>query len=166
MNSPKQRQQRHSVREALEKLSSSPVFNGGFDSLMFKVEKIEETQGHLITKIDAIHEAIYEPDNGVFARIKVAENVHKQDELKVEQQLVETNGWKQQIDTDLKDGQVRVQAVEDRLDKTGEQQRELSKWQRKVSSMVKWTVITLGGSIVGLVFKLLYDFISGHIKIN
>lgn len=67
------------ILERVEKKLESPVLNGGFDNLMTKVEKIEsiqsqmgkvqETQGE---KIDSIHSAIYEPEKGLYVKVKDA----------------------------------------------------------------------------------------------
>jgi hypothetical protein len=62
-----------------KKLDDAHVMNGGFDSLMTKVEKIESVQAELgrcqtatSTKVDAIHTAIYDPEKGLYAKVKDA----------------------------------------------------------------------------------------------
>lgn len=61
------------IEEKLEK----PVLNGGFDTLVEKVEKIEsmseatrDAQAAANTKIDAIHIAVYDPDKGLYMKVK------------------------------------------------------------------------------------------------
>lgn len=61
------------IEEKLEK----PVLNGGFDSLVAKVDKIEtvseglrDGQASANTKIDAIHTAIYDPEKGLYTKVK------------------------------------------------------------------------------------------------
>ena len=61
------------LRDKLER----PVLNGGFDDLVKKVDKIEtvteklsENQALSGKKIDAIHVAVYDPDTGLYGRVK------------------------------------------------------------------------------------------------
>jgi len=78
----------------------APVLNGGFDSL---VKTVDEIKG----KVDEIHGVLYEPDKGIFARVKegardVAEVTedHKALATKVEKHetlLLEIVGFKNSI---------------------------------------------------------------------
>ena len=63
--------------ERLETKMESPVLNGGFNELVKKVDKIEVStdqaraeQSASSKKIDAIHVAIYDPDTGLYGRVK------------------------------------------------------------------------------------------------
>jgi hypothetical protein len=63
--------------ERLEQKLEKPVLNGGFDNLVAKVEKIEavseqlrEGQAGLTKKVDAIHVAVYDPDTGLYQKVK------------------------------------------------------------------------------------------------
>jgi hypothetical protein len=76
--------------EVLDKLTSrlehAHVLNGGFDSMMEKVNKIESTQVELKTAVKAVqdcqdaqgkkltevHTAIYDPDKGLYSKVKGA----------------------------------------------------------------------------------------------
>lgn len=62
-----------------QKLEQAHVLNGGFDTLMGKVSKIESVQEELgkcqaatATKVDAIHTAIYDPEQGLYTKVKSA----------------------------------------------------------------------------------------------
>lgn len=64
------------LEQLAEKLER-PALNGGFDDLVKKVDKIEGVADQLKTdqasaskKIDAIHVAIYDPDTGLYGRVK------------------------------------------------------------------------------------------------
>ncbi len=61
----------------VEEKLGSPILNGGFDSLVKKVDKIESVteqmraeQAASSKKVDAIHVAIYDPDTGLYGRVK------------------------------------------------------------------------------------------------
>lgn len=75
------------VLDKLEKrLDHAHVMNGGFDSLMTKVEKIESAQTELKTavtnlqscstaqgkKLDEVHTAIFDPEKGLYEKVKGA----------------------------------------------------------------------------------------------
>lgn len=63
--------------ERMEIKLESPVLNGGFDKLVKQVDKIEsvtdqmrQDQATSGKKVDAIHTAIYDPDTGLYGRVK------------------------------------------------------------------------------------------------
>lgn len=63
--------------ERLEEKLEKPVLNGGFDTLVTKVDRIEaateqlrEGQSGLTKKVDAIHTAVYDPDTGLYQKVK------------------------------------------------------------------------------------------------
>lgn len=70
--------------ERLEEKLEKPVLNGGFDTLVAKVEKIDAVTEALrdsqevanakidatSAKIDAIHKAVYDPDTGLYPKVK------------------------------------------------------------------------------------------------
>lgn len=63
--------------ERLEIKLEKPVLNGGFDTLVSKVDKIEsvseqmrETQAVANKKIDAIHTVVMDPDTGLYHQVK------------------------------------------------------------------------------------------------
>lgn len=118
------------------KVLSSAVLNGGFDNLVFKIENIEQSQSGMSDKVNMIHEALYKPDDGFFARVK-------------------------QVETEAHDTQAHTETVR-ALDVSV---KDLERWKGWVNRVVKWVAIAIGGGVATLMGKLLYDFISGHIKI-
>ena len=63
------------VGEIAKKINGAPALNGGFDRMMVIVEHIQEKQDEANRKINRIHEGLYEPDDGLYARVKMVENV-------------------------------------------------------------------------------------------
>lgn len=118
------------------KVLSSAALNGGFDSLMFKIENIERTQSNMSDQIKMIHEVLYKPDDGFFARVKQVET-----EASIVHSHTETVNT---LDVSVKD---------------------LKRWKNLVNRVMKWFAVAVGGGVITLVGKLLYDFVSGHIKI-
>ena len=77
------------VSDALEKVNSAPVLNGGFETRIFKIDKIEESQGQIASKVDSIHDAIYNPDDGLFARINTNKGDAEKTAITVEHRITE-----------------------------------------------------------------------------
>ena len=86
------------LRDIDRKISTSAALNGGFDRLMAKVDSIESSQTAIEKKVDSLQDSIYDPDKGLYARIKevehqkemqVAELERKFDELKVVEEFEE-----------------------------------------------------------------------------
>jgi hypothetical protein len=82
------------------KLTSSTIMNGGFERLMEKVTKIETTQDKIIVDVNQLKEIIYDPDEGIYSKIKDCElssneKIHKLEkesyELKFENNYIKNN---------------------------------------------------------------------------
>jgi uncharacterized protein YaaN involved in tellurite resistance len=66
------------VESIAQKINTSPVLNGGFDKMMVIVEHIQEKQQETSEKVDKIHDGLYNPDDGLYARVKLVETDIKQ----------------------------------------------------------------------------------------
>jgi hypothetical protein len=55
------------------KISNSAAMNGGFDKLMLQVEHIKEAQEDILEGIRGVKKNLYEPDSGLFSRVKELE---------------------------------------------------------------------------------------------
>jgi len=55
------------------KINNSPVLNGGFDRMMVIVQHIEEKQAETGQKVDKIHDGLYDPIDGLYARVQKVE---------------------------------------------------------------------------------------------
>mgnify|MGYP003494010557 FL=1 len=128
------------TRKAVVKLAAPPArgtYNSSIDTLLYKVDKIEEVTGLSMSKIESMNKLLYEPEQGIYSRVKSVEKSNEIIPLLQESISI--------IKSDLKD---------------------LVTWKSKVSSISKWVFITLGGAGISLLFKLIYDFASGHIVIK
>lgn len=128
------------TRLTLKSIKESPALNGGFDSLMSKVDVIQESQsalkenqGKLTEKVDAIHDAMYEPDHGVYARIKDAAKAQEVEIVITDVAALKL--WKTDLETFKKD----------------------------MVTFFKRLGIAFVGAVFSVVCKLAYDFASGHI---
>lgn len=137
----------------LEKALDSHVLNGGFDTLFNKVDQIERCQEHMTSqqkqianKVESIHDAIYDPDDGIYSRIKT---------LNAQQQTsgAEMNIWKR--------------VVEDQLDEDKDLSKEnnkdimelrtsidgIEKFRKNIAGVLKWLSVAIIGGIITLALK-------------
>lgn len=87
-----------------DKLKSAHVLNGGFDRLMEKVVSIEGTQEKILGEVNTIKETIYDPDEGIYSRIKGASDdaedlVQGLDKAMIgmQQQITDLKTWKSNV---------------------------------------------------------------------
>ena len=155
---------RRMIFEVQEKVVNSPVLNGGFDRLYMKIESIESTQAQISERVDSIHDAIFNPDEGLFSRISNAKVEQIEVIAEVDKQLASLSTWKDQQDKlTEKDAGVDQQVATSLLTQQ-KQLDELVKWKSIVSSAGKWLLAALVGACISLMFKLLYDAIILHWK--
>lgn len=139
--------------EIQRKLSNSSALNGGFETLLYKIDKIEQSQGQLVTKVDKIHDAIYDPSDGIFSKLGEykLENADKVNE--VSQQISELQLWKEikekeEEKTDVVEGKnkEKLQNLEKSVD-------SLVRNKNNAWAVMKWFMVAVGGGIVTLLIK-------------
>lgn len=121
-----------------------PSYEANIDTLLYKVDKIEEGTGISMSKIEELNNRLYDPEAGVYSRMK-----------KVETSIEPIPELKEAIAT-----------VDQRTVVMQEDIRLVKAWQERVSKVVKWSGVTLAGAVVTLLFKFIYDYLSGHVVIN
>ena len=65
------------VEKMETKISNAKSMNGGFDKLMIEVEHIKETQADILDGVRGVKQNLYEPDSGLFSRVKELESESK-----------------------------------------------------------------------------------------
>ena len=65
------------VEKVENKISNANSMNGGFDKLMLEVEHIKETQTDILDGVRGVKQNLYEPDSGLFSRVKELESEAK-----------------------------------------------------------------------------------------
>ena len=99
--------------EKLEKVENkvvnAPAMNGGFDKLLNEVDHIRKTQKDILEGVRGVKQNLYEPDSGLFSRVKELE-MESQSRLEFIQESKpalefskELVVWKRQADKDLAD---------------------------------------------------------------
>jgi len=124
-----------------EKLNSS-VFNGGFETLVSTVDAMRTTQEQMHTDFSDMKEAMYEPDNGLYARVKTVEKNQDEKIQTVEKHQGEKNAEIEKITTDLTSRVKKLEELKINLNK------------------VLWAA---GPVFLGLLGKFAYDLIVNHV---
>jgi len=65
------------VEKMENKISNAQSMNGGFDKLMNEVEHIKKTQTDILEGVRGVKQNLYEPDSGLFSRVKELESESK-----------------------------------------------------------------------------------------
>lgn len=104
----------NSERELLEvlvkKVSDSSALNGGFEKLCVMIEHVQEEQEKSGQKLDKVSEALYDPNTGLFSRVKAIES---------------------KLDTNIKDLDKKC----DELPTVKEEVQDLKKFQAAIESI-------------------------------
>ena len=97
------------VEKMETKISNAKSMNGGFDKLLIEVEHIKEAQGDILEGVRGVKKNLYEPDSGLFSRVKELETEsERRKEFIIESKPAlefskELAVWKRQADKDLAD---------------------------------------------------------------
>lgn len=147
----------HMVSEIQKKVNGSSALNGGFDVLMYKVDKIEETQTKIVETVGSIHQAIYHPDEGLFARINSTKISQNEDKVFLEKKILELDSWKESQDKKNGDDKSSDKEIKDKVQSQHEKIQDLEKWKNNATAASKWLLVALLGGIFTITFRALYE---------
>ena len=147
-----------------QKINGSPALNGGFDALLYKVDKIEECQGKIVDKVDQIHDSIYDPDKGIFNRISNLKNDQAKDLSALDRKITELSVWKDQTEKENTSAKTSGTEIQKKLDDQQKKIENIDSWKNTANSIFKAIVMGLGGGVMTIVGKLLYDYVVVHWK--
>jgi len=140
-----------SLQDVRQKMTpKTSVQSNSLDVVLVKIEKIEETQEKISSTVGSIHEAIYNPDNGLFSRINSikSENIGELDK-KIEQ----IEAWKQsriKLSEEDKALKEKVSVQESKIEK-------LESWRGSINSVSKWLLVAIAGGGLSLGFRAFYE---------
>lgn len=141
------------ISEIHSKLDGA-AFNGGFETLQTNVANIQKIQEEMLLKMDDVHKVIYEPDDGLFARVKKVETIHDRELEPLRREILALNEWKTNVIA--KDGPFAMIA-NDHLDVTA-----LNTWKKRIIALV----FTAAGSTLLMCLKTLYEVLRDHVNIH
>ena len=106
------------VENMEHKITSAKSLNGGFDKLMLEVSHIKEVQEDILDGIKGVKRTLYEPDSGLFSRVKQleTESARRMEYIQESKPALEFSKelvvWKRQADKDLEEvEQLRVEVA-------------------------------------------------------
>tara|TARA_R110000851_G_scaffold11948_2_gene41436 strand:- start:781 stop:1239 length:459 start_codon:yes stop_codon:yes gene_type:complete len=97
------------VENMEHKITSAKSLNGGFDKLMIEVSHIKEVQDDILDGIKGVKRTLYEPDSGLFSRVKQleTESARRLEYIQESKPALEFSKelvvWKKQADKDLEE---------------------------------------------------------------
>jgi len=142
-----------------QKLDKSAVLNGGFDRLFYKIDAIESNQATIVSKVDKIHDAIYDPDEGLFARISNNKAAQNESIAQVEKKVIEINAWKDQKSKNLDEIENSSDTLTTKLNSLENSVESLNTFKVTTIGLAKWLLAAGGGGIITIIFKVLYDYV-------
>ncbi len=155
------------ILEMQDKILSAPAMNGGFTTLLYKVENIEQSQEQLVQKVDQIHGVLYEPDNGLYARVKNVENDCVSNETidELEKEVQEIKIWRNSEEKQSEKEEIAVVEKNKIMLEHEAALKDIQDSIAKYNAAIKWITVSLGGGLLSMIGKLIYEYVTGHIKI-
>ena len=136
------------VSKIEDKVTSAKSLNGGFDKLLIEVEHIKETQTAVLEGVRGVKQNLYEPDSGLFSRVKEleTESARRMEFIQESKPALEFSKelvvWKRQADKDL-----------EQFEKLQIEFEKLKDWKEGAQKVI-WLVATAAG---GMWVKTLMD---------
>lgn len=131
------------------------IFNGGFENLAQNVQNMDRSLREAIGKIEELHKVVYEPDDGLFARVKRVESSHREDLKPLQAQLDTLVEWKTQL-TAPRDGFLA------RGDADHHSVEQLVAWKGRIIALG----ISATGATLLMLGKMIWDFLSNHVTLH
>ena len=129
------------VEKMETKISNAKSMNGGFDKLMIEVEHIKDTQNDILDGVRGVKQNLYEPDSGLFSRVKELEseakirNAYVQETKPALEFAKELQLWKKKADKDLED-----------FEKMQIEFAKLQDWKQGAQRVI-WLIATAAGGM-------------------
>jgi hypothetical protein len=153
--------------EMQNRIMAAPAMNGGFSTLMYKIEKIEQGQNQLVEKVDDIRIVLYDPDNGLYARIKNVENskANDSDIKELEDSMSEIKHWKDTKEELCEEDSDDREELKKKILEQENTIKEIRGWHDKQAAITKWLAVTIGTVFISTIGKLIYDVVMEHVKL-
>ena len=123
------------------KISSAKSLNGGFDKLANDVEHIKQTQSDILEGVRGVKQNLYEPDSGLFSRVKEleTESARRMEFIQESKPALEFSKelavWKKQADKDLEE-----------FEKLQVEFEKLKEWKSGMQRVI-WLIATAAGGM-------------------
>ena len=129
------------VEKMETKISNAQSMNGGFDKLLNEVEHIKQTQTDILDGVRGVKQNLYEPDSGLFSRVKEleTESARRMEFIQESKPALEFSKelavWKKQADKDLEE-----------FEKLQVEFEKLKEWKHGMQRVI-WLLATAAGGM-------------------
>jgi len=129
------------VEKMENKISNAKSMNGGFDKLMIEVEHIKDTQSDILDGVRGVKQNLYEPDSGLFSRVKELEseakirNAYVKETKPALEFAKELQVWKKHADKEL-----------EQFEKMQIEFAKLQDWKQGAQKVI-WLIATAAGGM-------------------
>ncbi len=129
------------VEKVESKISNAQSMNGGFDKLLNEVDHIRKTQKDILEGVRGVKHNLYEPDSGLFSRVKELESESQRRFEFVKESkpaldfAKELQVWKKKADKDLEE-----------FEKMQIEFAQLKDWKVNVQRIL-WLIATAAGGM-------------------
>ena len=129
------------VENMEHKITSAKSLNGGFDKLAGDVEHIKEAQREVLDTVRGVKQTLYEPDSGLFSRVKELEsdskirNAYVQETKPALDFAKELVVWKKHADKEL-----------EQFEKLQMEFEKLKDWKEGAQKVI-WLIATAAGGM-------------------
>lgn len=162
------------LEEILDLIRRAPALNGGFDKLSDTVENIKDTNVKVLyelqlvktnqdvhnEKIENMHKALYDPDEGLYSRVTIA---IKDNELQ-ESNIVKNVAKIEKIESEQENLSKKYKTIEEKqaaIERVaGKDLQELRNTISTRKNMMRAIWVFLTGAIAGIA-KFLWDILPG-----
>ena len=153
--------------EMQNRIMAAPAMNGGFSTLMYKIEKIEQGQTQLVEKVDDIRIVLYDPDSGLYARIKNVENskVNDSDIKELVENISEIKHWKETKEDLCEEESNDLELLSKKIIEQENTIKEIRSWHDRQAAITKWLAVTIGTVFISTLGKFIYDLMIDHVKL-
>ena len=135
----------------IKKMGESSALNGGFDKLCIMIEHVQEKQEESSKKLDKVSEALYDPNSGLFSRVKAIETKLDTNIEELEKKVRVVPDVKSELH-DLKKFQ---ESIENVVGKQLEELHNLVKLRKNLSNIYWALILSTIGAFGTMLFNLL-----------
>jgi cation transport regulator ChaB len=128
-------------------------FNSAVETLLHKIDRIEQSQGQLVSSTSRITEAIYDPSEGIFAKLASQKLESFQQFSQLDTKLAEVSAWKQFHDAASSESEEKREKTASKVAELETSIAAIKKSREMVWAVTKWVLVAIGGGAVTLAFK-------------
>lgn len=121
------------------------------DDLKIMLSVINEQQNTLMSAFDDMRNVLYDPDTGVFSRIRDTSDEHSASDEELKLQLVRLAEWKDQMTSQIENSANELQILTNQVTLHKQKIDAIERSKARFFSALKWIVVTVLAALIGAV---------------